>query len=199
MSDKSAEPDTELRKIWDIPTRLFHWVLVGVVCYGWYLGEYGPFIKTWHFYCGYAVGILVLLRIIWGFIGAPASRFKSFAYGPRAFFAYAGHLFARRPSHWPGHNPMGGLAVFGMLALLAVQVITGLCADDDINAGPLVPYIDSSLSGFLTNIHYWNSRLLLVVVGLHVVIIAFYWIWKRENLVWPMISGRKKVKQSTEA
>lgn len=196
MADQDTPNGTETRKIWDVPTRAFHWALAILVCTGWYLGKYGPFLKTWHIYCGYAVGALLVLRLIWGFVGSKPSRFSSFTYGPGAFFAYTKGLFKRRPSHWPGHNPMGGWAVIAMLLLLAAQVTTGLFADDDIaNSGPFSSYVGTHMRGELTGLHILLSKLILAIVALHVAIIAYYWVWKRENLIKPMITGWKTVRR----
>lgn len=196
MRAEQQHSSTEIRKVWDLPTRLFHWALAALVATGWYFGEFGPFIKTWHFYCGYAIGVLLLARIMWGFVGNRAARFSGFIYGPGAFVAYARRLFRRSPSHWPGHNPMGGWSVIALLVLLCVQVGTGLFTDDDIaNAGPLTPYVSGTLSARLTAIHHLNSKLILGLVILHVGMIVFYRLWKRENLVHPMITGWKTVKR----
>ncbi|MGI9415984.1 MAG: cytochrome b/b6 domain-containing protein [Hyphomicrobiales bacterium] len=200
MSDHPVPDDTELRKIWDLPTRIFHWALVIVVCTGWYLGQFGPFLKTWHIYCGYTVGALLVFRLIWGFAGGRASRFASFIHGPRAILGYMAHMFRRVPSHWPGHNPMGGWSAIAMLVSLMVQVGTGLFTDDDIaNSGPFAAYVGKELRGELTALHHLNSKLILALVVLHVAVIVFYRLWKHENLVRPMITGWKAVKPKTDA
>lgn len=196
MAADQGSGATERAKIWDMPTRIFHWTLAVAVCTGWYLGKFGPFLKTWHIYCGYTIATLIVFRVIWGVFGSHPSRFLSFIYGPRAFIAYTRRLFRREPSHWPGHNPMGGWAVIAMLSLLAAQVSTGLFADDDIaNAGPLAAYAGPHLRGTLTGLHILLSKFVLAIVAVHVGIILFYWLWKRENLVLPMITGWKRVKR----
>jgi cytochrome b len=194
MAD-NASPNTEQRYLWDIPTRTFHWLLAALVCTGWILGEFGPFIKTWHFYCGYAIGCLVVLRVLRGLFGGSPNSFWSFIYGPRTTLAYARTLFSRKPSHWPGHNPMGGLSVLALLAVLAVQVTSGLFADDEIlNQGPLAHYVSAETRGEFSAIHGINSKIILGLVALHVFIVLFYWVWKHENLIKPMLTGRKMVK-----
>jgi len=189
------EPGVETRYVWDVPTRVFHWLLAALVTIGWYLGEFGPFIKTWHFYCGYAIGCLVFLRILRGIFGSAPNSFASFVYGPRTTLNYARHMFSREPSHWPGHNPLGGLSVVALLAALAVQVATGLFADDDIlNQGPLAYLIDAEMRGTFTAVHHYNSKLILGLVGLHVFVVIFYFAWKGENLIAAMLTGEKTVK-----
>lgn len=190
-----ADPaGSERKRVWDLPTRLFHWALVVTVGVGWYLGEFGPALKTWHFYLGYATGSLLLFRIVWGFVGPPPARFTTFVPGPRALIRYLRVFPQRRPSLWPGHAPLGGLAVVVLIAALAVQVTTGLFADDEILAqGPLAPLVDTEMRGTLTGIHTLMSRVVLALVGLHVAAVLFYWLWKRENLVGAMVTGVKEV------
>ncbi len=191
-----AEHSTATRYIWDVPARLFHWLLAALVITGWILGEFGPFIKTWHFYCGYAIGCLVVLRILRGLFGTPPHSFGSFIYGSRATLDYARSIFERAPSNWPGHNPLGGLSVIALLAVLAVQVSTGLFADDDIlNKGPLAIYASTGLRSTLTAIHEINSKIILALVALHVGVVLFYLFWKRENLIKAMITGHKQVRK----
>ena len=114
--DELTGKDTELRKIWDVPTRIFHWALVLAVGAGWILGKYGPFIKTYHFYLGYAVIALLVFRLLWGFIGAKPSRFSNFIYGPRAILGYMAHMFQRRPSHFQsGHSGQNLLPLYLMI------------------------------------------------------------------------------------
>jgi cytochrome b len=190
---------TETRYVWDIPTRAFHWLLAALVIAGWILGEFGPFVKTWHFYCGYAIGVLVVLRVLRGLFGGPPISFASFLYGPGAILAYARGMFSRSPSHWPGHNPMGGLSVIALLASLALQVGTGLFADDDIlNKGPLADLVSTSTRASLTAIHEINSRIILALVILHVGVVLFYLFWKRENLIRAMLTGNKTVDPDAE-
>lgn len=188
--------NVERVRVWDPFVRSFHWLLVIAVATAWWLGSYGPFDKTFHFYAGYAVGGLVALRLIWGVIGPSTARFAQFVRGPATVARYATTVPARQPSGWRGHNPLGAWSVVALLALLLVQVMTGLMADDDIfNTGPLRPYVSSELSATATAVHAQVSELLLVFVALHVFAIAFYAIWKRENLIRPMITGWKYVRR----
>ncbi len=200
IDNPTAGEPPALKPVWDIPTRVFHWLLAALVITGWLLGEFGPPVKTWHFYCGYAIGTLVVLRMLRGIFGAPPNNFVSFLYGPKTTLKYALSLFSRKPSHWPGHNPMGGWSVFAMLLLLAVQVSTGLFASDKdyISDGPLNKWVSSDMRLELTYIHNVNAKILLAVIGLHVFMILFYLIWKRENLVGPMLTGKKQVRTTTD-
>jgi len=194
-STSGSAGETVLRDVWDLPVRIFHWVLVVAVTTGWLLGKYGPFDKSNHFYVGYAIGVLLVLRLIWGFVGTKPARFSSFVASPASVMRYVARMFSRRPSYWYGHNPLGGWFVVAMLAALAVQVLTGLMADDEIaNSGPLAGIVGATWSAEATAWHYTVSRVLLGLVGLHVAAIFFYWLWKREDLVKPMISGQKLVR-----
>jgi len=193
-----SEGSLERRKIWDVPTRLFHWALVGCFATGYYLGEFRDFSTiNLHFYFGYTIGGLLVFRILYGLFGPKEVRLSVLLPSPRRVIAYLRHIGARRPSGVPGHNPIGALSVVAMLCALAVQVVTGLCAEDDtvFSAGPLAEYLSSGMVVKMTAIHHYSSTVLLVLVGLHIAAILFYAIWKRENLVGPMITGWKWVRR----
>ena len=201
MSDQSIKteetPNLERVKLWDPALRIFHWALVFFVVVGWGLGEFGPNIMTLHFYCGYAICALLAFRIIWGFVGSPAARFWHFIYGPKTTLGYASKMFKREPSYWPGHNPIGALAAYALLGLLIAQVATGLTADPDdfVNVGPLAQYVGYDNAVQSNRLHALIAKLILFMVVVHLSAIAFYKIWKREDLVTPMINGWKLVKK----
>lgn len=192
-----SHPNTEKRKIWDLFIRLFHWSLVIAVVSGWLLGRFGPSVMTLHYYAGYAVGGLLVLRVIWGFVGSKPARFGAFLYGPRAVLAYVRTMFRRAPSYWPGHNPVGALSVFALLGVLAAQVATGLIADPDdfVNVGPLAGWVEFDTARWAARTHRMMSNLLLALIGLHVGALLFYRLWKREDLLRPMITGWKEIRK----
>ncbi|MCI2401095.1 cytochrome b/b6 domain-containing protein [Aliiroseovarius subalbicans] len=195
-------PDgVEWRRVWDIALRLFHWALVVCVVTAWGLGRFGPAIMTLHFYAGYAVIGLLAFRILWGLVGPAPARFGHFLFGPSATLAYLKRLPKRVPSFWPGHNPVGALSVFGLLAILILQVATGLVSDpeDFINVGPLADQVSSQTNRLATTWHYRGSLIILALVALHLAAILFYRIWKREDLVRPMITGWKAVRKDRDA
>lgn len=201
MSEEGVTP-TELRRVWDLPTRLFHWSLATCVAVGWYLGEYRGFDTIeLHFYFGYAIGGLVAFRILWGFVGAPASRLSALLVSPATLLNYLREIGKPRPSYWAGHAPLGSLSVLALLALLVVQASTGLFIEDDalFAGGPLSGSVDAKTQGTLAQIHFIGSRLILAMVALHLLAIAFYSIWKEEDLIGPMISGWKKVRTDHKA
>ncbi len=183
--------------VWDGVTRTWHWLLALAVISGWLLGEFRTFnLVQWHFYAGYCTGGLLLFRILWGMVGPPPVRFAALVPRPRPLIAYLRALFRREPSGVAGHSPLGGLSVLVMLTLLVVQVCTGLFAEDDslFHEGPLSDTISSATVRKVTSIHHQNSRLLLFMFGLHISVMVFYHVWKKENLVQAMLSGRKLVR-----
>ncbi|MDU8928605.1 cytochrome b/b6 domain-containing protein [Alisedimentitalea sp. MJ-SS2] len=184
-------------KIWDPGLRLFHWTLAVCVSGAWMLGHFGPNVMTLHFYFGYAVIVLLGFRVIWGLIGPGPARFSHFTYGPGATARYIARLGKRAPSYWPGHNPLGALAVFTLLGALMVQVGAGLFSDPDdyINVGPLAGMVDREANRTATWLHNRMAWGILALVGLHLSAILFYRFFKREDLVTPMIAGWKLVRR----
>ncbi|MGI9408419.1 MAG: cytochrome b/b6 domain-containing protein [Hyphomicrobiaceae bacterium] len=191
-----AELQPGRERIWDLPLRLFHWALAACVITGWYLGYFRTFATIgWHFWLGYTVCGLLAFRILWGLFGPRPARFSSLVWPPRATLTYAATMIGRTPSHFPGHSPLGSLSVIAMLIALVVQVLTGLCAEDDalFSTGPLAGYLSPSTIVTLTAIHHINARIILALVGLHLFAIVWYLVWKRENLITAMITGWKTV------
>lgn len=182
-------PATAPLRVWDLPTRLFHWLLVLCVIGLVVTAEVGDALMVWHFRLGYTVFTLLLFRLIWGFVGGYWSRFAQFLYSPQTIWAYA-----RSQSHAqerPGHNPLGSLSVWALLLLLLLQVATGLMSDDEIsNAGPWVPLVSGAVSALATTWHTTLGKLMLIVlVLLHVSAIAYYKKRKGRDLLRPMITG----------
>ncbi|MFC3052203.1 cytochrome b/b6 domain-containing protein [Kordiimonas pumila] len=175
-------------KIWDIGTRLFHWLLVvafGLSAYSAFQDKYGDF-ATIHTWSGFTVLVLVIWRIVWGFVGSEMSLFKTFLTSPRAAIAY---IKSAKPYEHKGHNPLGGYSVIAMLLLLLVQAVLGLFATDDMFFdGPLTGLAGSD-AALITEIHEITGYSLFVLVGLHIAAVAFYAVAKRVNLVLPMITG----------
>lgn len=180
--------------VWDWPVRLFHWAVVVLVAVAVATATIGGDAMVWHMRAGYAVLALVLFRIAWGFVGTRHARFSSFLRGPRTAAQYARAL-ARR-AHLPsvGHNPLGGWSVIALLAVLLLQALTGLGANDDvIYEGPLVKHISSALSSELTALHHLNVWAIGILVGIHVSAVIGHLALIKENLVRPMVTGRKRL------
>ena len=181
-------------RVWDAPTRLFHWLLALLVCVSFATGKLGGNVMKWHLYSGYGILALLGFRLAWGFAGGTDARFSHFLRGPGAILDYARLLFRRAPSHIPGHNPLGGIMVVVMLLALTLQAASGLFSNDDIaTEGPLAARIGKDLSDRITGIHKANSTGVLALVILHLGAILFYLAYKGENLVSPMLTGVKRI------
>ncbi len=189
----SPIPSTTLHtvRVWDLPTRVFHWALVLCVIGLVVSGLRGGDAMVWHFRMGYTVLSLLLFRIVWGLVGGRWSRFASFIYAPGTVLAYL--KGQGKPEHSAGHNPLGAGSVFAMLLFLLAQVGTGLFADDDIsNSGPLSKFVANATVSLATNYHKNIGKFVLIaLVVLHIAAILFYLFKKKENLVKPMLGGDK--------
>lgn len=175
-------------RIWDLPTRLFHWSLAVLVVFSIVTAHIGGAWIDWHFRSGYAVLALIAFRIAWGFVGGRHARFANFLRGPSGIAA----ALRGEPAPHAGHNPLGGLSVIAMLALIGAQAVGGLFANDDIaSEGPLVRLVSKATSDSITTLHRINEKLIIALVVLHVAAIFFYLWRKRTNLVRPMITGDK--------
>jgi len=182
-------------RVWDLPTRLFHWALVILVVFSFISGNIGGNLVPWHYRSGYAILTLLLFRIVWGLVGSRHARFSSFIPTPGRVMAYLRGIGRRDGEHTPGHNPLGAVSVYAILLALLFQVLTGLFANDDIvDQGPLAIWISKELSDRLTDLHVINRVVLLVLVALHLAAILFYYFYKRVNLVRPMLSGDMELK-----
>ena len=179
---------SERIKVWDLPTRVFHGLLV-LLCVTSVVTVQLDELE-WHERSGIAILILVVSRLVWAVIGSETSRFSHFIKGPRAIIRYLAGLWQSRGSAYIGHNPVGGWVVMALLVLLAVQAGSGLFANDEIFfEGPLAKYASRDMSDTLTSIHHLVGETLLIVVGLHVLANLAYWVVLKQNLIVPMFSG----------
>jgi cytochrome b len=179
-------------RVWDLPTRLFHWLIVIFVVISFTTGMVGGNWMSYHLKSGYIILTLLLFRLSWGFWGGRYSRFVSFVRGPIAVMRYAKTLLRKDTPKLLGHNPMGGWSVMAMLAALLVQVGTGLFANDDIaTQGPLYGWVSKATSDWLTGIHIFNKGMILFLVSLHLSAVLFYLLIKHDNLIVPMVTGRR--------
>jgi len=179
--------------VWDLPTRLFHWLLVLAVAGAVISGMLGGLAMIWHARAGIVVLALVVFRLAWGFAGNRQARFADFVAGPAAVIDYAKTLLSGKARPWLGHNPMGGWSILAMLAALLVQAGTGLFANDDIFLqGPLADRVGQAASTLLTRVHLLNRWVLVSLICLHLTAVAFYFIIKKENLIAPMLTGFKR-------
>ena len=180
---------SHLVRVWDLPTRLFHWALVVCIVGLVTTAQIGGNAMEWHFRFGYSVLTLLLFRLLWGFVGGHWSRFSTFLYSPASLLRYLrGHEVDGQPL---GHSPLGALSVFAILALLLLQVGTGLFSDDEIAAvGPLSKLASGAVVSQLTHYHKDIGKVIvLILVLLHIGAIAFYRIKRKKDLIRPMLVG----------
>jgi len=185
-------------RIWDLPTRLFHWTLVVLVALQFATAEFHWLSMQWHERFGYATLALLLFRIAWGFAGSQTSRFADFVRGPASVARYVRALITGRAPLAAGHNALGGWSVLVMLTLLLAQTVSGLFASDGIDTdGPFVDGASDALVKWMTRLHHLGETLLLLVIALHVVAVLLHLLLHRDNLITPMLSGRKPVAGAT--
>ncbi|HEY8881056.1 MAG TPA: cytochrome b/b6 domain-containing protein [Roseateles sp.] len=182
----SPEPHADVA-VWDLPLRVFHWALVGLVSAAIATGLAGGAWMTWHARAGQAIAVLLVFRLSWGLWGTRYARFAQFWPAPSRVWAYL-------RGRWQGlgHNPLGALSVFAVLALLVAQVLTGLFGNDEIGfTGPWSGWVDEDTSLKLTGWHRLASKLLYTWLGLHLAAITVYVLVRRQPLLRAMWSGRK--------
>ena len=182
-------------KVWDLPTRLFHWMLVLLVAVGVFTGFVTP--EWWmgvHVWTGYGLVALMLFRLVWGIFGSEYSRVVSFIYPPRDTFEHLRGLLLLRPPHYVGHNPTGALMVFALTGVLIALVATGLLVlgGEEIQ-GPLAPVIGYSVGFAAKQVHLWLVVLLLAMVTCHIVGVVTESLLTHDNLVRSIITGWKKL------
>jgi cytochrome b len=174
-------------RVWDLPTRLVHWLFVAGVGLSWWTAETGRL--EWHRWSGYALLGLVLFRVYWGFVGSSTARFGLFVRGPRA----VGEYMRGRWQVTAGHNPLGALSVVALLLLLLAQIGLGLFAVDvdGIESGPLSEYVSFETGRACAEWHEWVFNALMTVILLHVVAVLFYLFARRQNLIGAMVTGKR--------
>jgi cytochrome b len=188
---------TEGLKVWDLPTRLFHWSLLVLIIACWWTST-GNGDMDWHMRCGYAVLVLLLFRLVWGVLGSTTARFSSFITSPRAVLEYFTGIRNNKAAQHVGHNPAGGWMVLALLGVLLLISTSGLFANDDMmSEGPLAHYASERFSDLATAWHANSFYLLLALVAMHLAAIFFYLLVKKENLVRPMLTGIKHLPPGT--
>lgn len=180
-------------RVWDLPTRVAHALMIVLLATLWLTAEQGWMV--WHRAAGYAVLTLIIFRLYWGLSGSTTARFSHFLRGPRAVRHYMGALFSTsRPAPSIGHNPLGGWNVLLMMGLLLLQAMLGLFAVDEygMESGPLATHVSFETGRRLAALHATIFNLLTLLIGVHVVAVVAHLIFKRENLIVPMLTGVKK-------
>jgi len=176
--------------VWDLPVRLFHWCVVTLVFTSWLSADQGW--MTIHLASGLTLLALLLFRLGWGLFGSTTARFSDFLHPPRRVLGYLKSLKDGDRLLYAGHNPAGGLMVMAMILVLLAQALTGLFANDGLHFnGPLALLLPSETSDSITSIHRLIFDAILILVWCHVVAVGFYLLVKGDNLVWPMVTGKK--------
>ncbi len=193
--------DAVLVRVWDLPTRAFHWLLAVCVIASIVTARIGGGLMVWHFRIGYVVFTLVAFRLLWGVVGGHWSRFRAFAYAPAAGWRYLRGQSQAHEHHHVGHSPVGALSVFALLGFIAAQIGTGLLADDEIaNSGPLVKFVTGATSAAASRWHRdYGQWIVIALVALHVAAIAYYWLRRGRNLIGPMLHGDKRLSRDVPA
>lgn len=172
-------------RIWDLPTRVLHWLLVLLIPFSWWSATHDHL--SWHLLSGYTILGLLAFRLLWGVFGSPTARFSRFLAGPRTVAAYVGGRLGRAVV---GHNPLGGWSVAAMLLALATQVGLGLFSvdEDDLYEGPLSRFVDFDTGRAIAHWHHKMFWVLVALIAVHLAAILVYAL-RRRNLVGPMITG----------
>lgn len=173
--------------VWDLPTRVFHWSLLILILAAWFTGEEEGAAAQIHRFAGEAIAGLIVFRVLWGFVGGERSRFSDFAAGPSAIVAHVRDLFAQQPKRHLGHNPLGGLAVFLLLAVVSAVVFTGLFSSGEGAGGPFAGVWGLELS----ELHETLFRVLQALVAVHLLGVLVESLKAKDALIPAMITGAK--------
>lgn len=182
-------------RVWDLPTRIFHWLLALSVLVAYITGGERGTAFVIHVGAGHLILLLLFFRLLWGFIGSPYSRFADFVYSWRSTRDYLKDVVRLKPTHFVGHNPLGGLMVLAMFLLLLAIIVTGLssAAAQGYQAGsPLIAAMGNGSRSW-GEIHESIGSFIMVLAGVHVAAVLGHWLFARENLTRAMITGRKRI------
>jgi cytochrome b len=186
-------------RVWDVPVRVFHWLLVALILISFTTAQLGGNAMQIHEWSGFTILTLLLFRVLWGFFGSSYARFGDFVRHPRQAMDYARALTQGRSPFYAGHNPLGGWMIVALLLCLLVQAGTGLFANDDImTEGPLYDWVSKQTSDVLSQIHKTNFYVLAALIALHVAAALYYLLRKRENLILPLLTGRKHLHETQD-
>jgi|TARA_B110000116_G_scaffold265006_1_gene273556 cytochrome b len=185
---------TEKHLIWDLPLRIFHWSFAVTILASWYTAEQGADLVEIHIKLGFFALFLIVFRLLWGLIGPKHARFSQFVPSPKTLLAYLRK--SQSDKAIPGHNPLGAMMVILMILLISVQAVSGLFINDDVfSSGPYYGSISNELEKVMRFLHHNTFDFMIAAIGLHLAAVAYYWRVKKQNLVLPMITGKKTAKQ----
>jgi cytochrome b len=194
QQNDEGRPAGETIRVWDLPVRLFHWTLVTLMVVSYFTGRAGGDWMKFHFWSGYGILTLLLFRIMWGFVGSTTARFTHFVKGPSAAIAHLRELLGKEGPHDAGHNPAGAAMVLVLIFAVLLQVLTGFFSadtDEGTVSGPLTSLASDKFIDKATSFHHFWINVLLVLAALHVLAALIYLVWKRQNLIGAMCTGRK--------
>ncbi|QFU21754.1 cytochrome b/b6 domain-containing protein [Shewanella eurypsychrophilus] len=181
-------------KVWDISTRLFHWGMIGLLAGLWWSADAGELV--WHQVLAYSLMVLIVFRIIWGLVGSDTAKFSHFIKHPKTVFQYVGSIKRHGVSSSVGHNPLGGYMVIALIAVVTLQLSTGLFATDEIfTEGPLYSYVASDTALWLTWLHKQTFNIILLLASIHVLAVLVHTV-KGDKLILPMITGYKNISEA---
>ncbi len=194
-----SEPETV--RAWDVPTRVFHWSLVFCIVSAWvsfeYAGKLGDPTLRWHRWNGMAILVLLVFRILWGFVGGTTSRFSAFIRWPWTALGYLKDTFSGRSRHFLGHNPAGSWMIVALICVVMVQGVLGLFTleHNDLTAGPLQRLIldDEGLTKQIQKLHSYGFNVIIGLVVLHVTANALYHAFGSDRIITAMVTGHKPV------
>ncbi|GAA0853215.1 cytochrome b/b6 domain-containing protein [Aliiglaciecola litoralis] len=179
--------------VWDLPVRLFHWLLVGAIVAQWVTAELLDDAMDWHFYIGYFTLGLILFRLIWGFVGPRYSRFSQFLVSPKAYWQYLKSLRNPQKHHYVGHNPLGGLLVPLVIIVIGIQTVSGLFATDDVlHSGPYISMVSAEVQALLNEIHHTTFDIITVIIVVHLVAILWHKFIAKHHIIKAMFTGKKQ-------
>lgn len=193
---RALVPERRRVTIWDLPTRLFHWGAVLLVTASLMTSQFNWLV--WHVAFGEILLALVIFRLIWGLVGSDTSQFRNFLTSPRTTVYYLLGRECHETSPRVGHSPLGGWMVLFLIILLFVQTLSGLFIYNDVaKVGPFFGKFPQTMVEAIVHLHVVVSKILLLSIALHILAIGFYLVVKKQNLVVPMISGKRLVPSST--
>ena len=185
-------------KVWDPFVRLSHWLIVLLVASAWLSSEFGDAEFKWHSWNGYALFVLVLSRLLWGFFGSTTARYRSFIKAPKSAFVYLQDMRKGKEAEYVGHNPAGGWMALMLWLVLLAQAVTGMFSSDDvIFDGPFSFYVSSATVSSITGIHHFLFNVLILLVMFHVFAVFYHQYVKKEKLIEAMITGNKTLSNAS--
>jgi cytochrome b len=195
LLETTSAPAPATVRAWDLPTRLFKWLLVACVGVAWATNSYAPGHPDWHKWNGYTALVLVVFRVLWGFVGGSTARFAAFVAWPRTVVGYAWSLVRGRAPSFLGHNPLGGWMILALLAAVGAQAMLGLYAADEdriVIEGPLAHTVGDGLVDQAAHFHRLGFNVILGLAIVHVTSNVGYDLLRRAGLIRGMITGRKR-------